>query len=399
MRLFNTRIRQWLGIVQKPHVLQMPITSRCNSRCKTCNVWKHTPGMDIDSLALRRALKDDFFSEVRTVGLNGGEFTLVPDFVDILEAVLTLPKISSVHLITNGLLPKRLFESLVRAKSICDRRGVLLYVCLSVDGVGEVHENVRGIPHCFEKTKEVLLEMQRNSSLYCHQFSVGCTLSCHNIPFIRETELFFQSFEGLNVEYHLAVPNKRIWTDDDYKGYYVLEDSRYRLIAAEFFYCKYRSANNERYRRQCFANYYFLKTNGGRNGGCSRLCTCDYLYRDVTIDEHLNIALCATHSHVVGNLNERGAKEIIHGKSTRRERKRIRREHCGSCIHYSYHGLSTRGALIYMIEEIRNRYVFRYYELRSQRRWIDRNLGAALLLMRIVYVLLRQVFYSIWRLR
>lgn len=380
--------------VSLPLTLQMPITSRCNSRCKTCNVWKHKTDKDIDSDALKKALQNPFFAEVRSVGLNGGEFTLVPNFIQILEAVLTLPKIANIYLITNGLFPQKLFEYLQLAKHQCDKKGVVLHICLSVDGFGKVHEEVRGVPHCFEKTQHILQELYTNKENYCHSFSVGCTLSRHNIAFIRETEAYLNSYEGLNVEYHLAVPNRRIKTFSDYQDYYVMNHEESRRLATEFFYCKYLSANDESYRRQCFANYYFLS-----NKGKGRLCTCEYLHRDVTIDENLNMALCATASDIIGNLNELSATTIINNNKTKQERKQLRKNCCDSCIHYSYHPLTIRGRWAYIQEEIKNKYILRYYDVRSDESLVKRFKGTCSLSGRIVYNYLKLIYRLIWKLQ
>ena len=98
IKRFCLRLRdEWFPKREKPHVLQMPITSRCNSCCVTCNVWKHHERTDIDAAVLKDALKDPFFSEVQSVGINGGEFSLVPNFMAILEALTSLPSLVSIY--------------------------------------------------------------------------------------------------------------------------------------------------------------------------------------------------------------------------------------------------------------------------------------------------------------
>lgn len=378
--------------IARPLTLQMPITSRCNSKCKTCNVWKAKQQRDTDPITLRKIFKDSFFSEVKSVGINGGEFTLVPDFIQILEAVVTLPKLSSVYLISNGLFPKKLFEYLKAAKEVCDYRNVSLHICISVDGYGKVHETVRGIPNCFNKTLEILNELYHHKETYCHSFSIGCTISRFNISNIKETEQFLQSFKGVDVEYHLAVPNKRINTFQDYQSYYVLTDSKTRLLAATFFYEKYLSESNEARRRQFFANYYFL-TRGGR------LCTCEYLYRDVTIDEQMNLALCATASDIIGNLKERKVSELIKSRNAAKERKNLKHNYCTTCIHYSYHPLTLQGRLSYIHEELRNRFVFSYYEARNTQCIKDRTKKTLKLSLRLLYNYLILVYKLIWKLQ
>lgn len=340
----------------KPSTIQMPITSRCNSRCKTCNVWKYKDNKDIDPIALEKALNDPFFSEVTVVGLNGGEFTLVPNFIEILKAVLTLPKIRYIALISNGLLPSKLFAYLEQVKEICTVRNVKFNICISVDGFGERHEFVRGVPNCFSRTKEILDCLAQNPQKYCDSYSVGCTLSKHNIEYIREAEAFFDSYKGLSVEYHLAVPNKRIKTFDDYEGYYVLTDERFRMLCSEFFYEQFKKTEAIAKKKQYYINYYFLTHNG-----TGRLCTCSYTNQDVTIDENLDLSLCATASDIIGNLKDFTASELINSPKTKEILKTIV-SRCDHCVHYSYNSLTVKGRFCFINEMIKSRYALEYYE-------------------------------------
>lgn len=378
---------------KKPIVLQMPITSRCNSRCKTCNIWKYKDKTDIDPLALKEVFKDSFFSEVRTVGLNGGEFTLIPNFIEILKSVLTLPKLSGVALISNGLLPDRLFEILKIAKEECSKNRVKINICISFDGVGEIHENVRGIHNCFKRTTRIIEELYSNKDVYCDSFSLGCTLSKYNIAFIREIESFLSNYKDINIEYHLAVPNKRIKTFDDYKDYYVLNDEKSRLLAAEFFYEKFLKSSNSRFKRQQFVNFYFLKEKGK-----GRLCTCDYLNRDVTIDENLNMSLCATASDAIGCLRDESASILIKKKRLKEIENEIVHL-CNECVHYSYHSLTIKGRVKYINELIRNRFIFEYYRIECVEKCFSRQKQRLLFLKNISYEYLKMFYFYVWKLQ
>lgn len=377
---------------RRPKVLQMPITSRCNSRCKTCNIWKYKVNRDIDYIALNKALQDPFFSEVVAVGLNGGEITLVPDFIEILKSVLVLPNLHFITLISNGLLPEKLFSLLKESKILCERKGVILNMCLSVDGVGEIHEYVRGVPKCFAKTKTIIEELSKNKERYCDNLFIGCTLSNHNISFIRETDLFFSKYKDLSVEYHLAVPNKRIKTYNDYKDYYILNNEEARFLATEFFYEQYLQSRNEGFRRQQFVNYAFLYKRG------HRLCSCDYLNRDVTIDENLDLSLCATASDIIGNLVDNSASRLIRSNATKKVAKYLA-SCCDNCIHYSYHPLTYRGRLIYINEIIRNKYIYEYYRVRSVNSWLLRQHVSCSLFKHVAIDYIKLLYKYIWKLQ
>lgn len=336
-----------LRIRRKPRTLQMPITSKCNSRCVTCNIWKEHGKIDINPQKLKEVLANPFFSEVRSVGLNGGELTLVPNFFEIVDAVFSLPKLKSIHLISNGLLPNKLLPLLEQVKKLCDKRKIQMGFTLSVDGVGEIHEHIRGVPKCFERTQKILEEFKQHPNKYYSNGVIGCTLSKYNIYYVREMDNFFNNYP-MTVEWHIAVPNKRIHTFYEADNYYILNDEKARLLATEFFYekmCHTHSFKKFRW----FAQYYFLL-----NSGKGRLAQCSYKYRDITIDENLFIYLCATASEKVGDLNTESVNKIKKENRFNREASNIT-QHCDQCIHYIYNNPTFKGMWIFFKYILRER--------------------------------------------
>lgn len=333
----------------------MPITSRCNSCCVTCNVWKHHERKDIDATLLKEALKDPFFSELQTVGINGGEFSLVPNFMAVLDALTSLPHLESIYLITNGIATEKIKEHTISAKSFCSAHGISVTLCISLDGVGKVHDTIRGIPGNFEKTMQLIQDITKEKDKYCDNLVIGHTLSRFNIDKVHEVEDYLSPF-GLTLDVHLAVPNKRIGTYTDHDRYNILADDKSRQIAAEYFYSRFLYENNLTAKARFFANYYYLK-----NKGKGRLSNCLYRYRDVTIDENLNLRLCATAGESLGNLEKESASTIINSNSTRKEVRRLLKE-CDNCIHYAYYPLTTKGRWLFAREIAKQQYSMTIYK-------------------------------------
>lgn len=349
-RLFG----EWFPKREKPHVLQMPITSRCNSCCVTCNVWKHHERKDINATLLKEALKDPFFSELQTVGINGGEFSLVPNFMAVLEALTSLPHLESIYLITNGIATEKIKEHTMSAKSFCSAHGISVTLCISLDGVGKVHDTIRGIPGNFEKTMLLIQDISKEKEKYCDSLIIGHTLSRFNIDKVHEIEEYLSPL-GLTLDVHLAVPNKRIGTYTDHDKYDILADDKSRQIAAEYFYSRFLNENNLTAKARFYANYYYLKNNGK-----GRLSSCLYRYRDVTIDENMNLRLCATAGESLGNLEKESASSIINNKRTKKEVRRLLRE-CDKCIHYAYYPLTVKGRVLFAREVAKQQYSMTIY--------------------------------------
>ena len=353
---------EWLPIREKPLVIQMPITSRCNSRCVTCNVWKHHERIDIDDTALKECLKDPFFSEVKSVGLNGGEFSLVPRFKEILDALDSLPKLKYVYLISNGLAGQRIKEYTEYAKHYLSAKGIRVSLCISIDGIGEVHDKIRGIEGNFTRSKHLIEDILKDSDKYCDQLTIGHTLSRFNIARVYELDAI-ESLFNIPIDIHLAVPNKRIGTFTDADRYDVLADEETRQLAAEFFFSRFLKAESYHLKARYYANYYYLSHNGK-----GRLSNCFYRFRDITIDENLNMSLCATASESLGNLKGESASILAKSKRAKKEVRRLKKECCNRCIHYSYYPLTVRGRFLFAREVVKQQNSMQAYKSFCQKR-------------------------------
>ena len=150
--VFSYICTNWLKIRLRPKVLQLPVTNRCNSRCLTCNIWKIAEKTDCNADVLQSVLKNPFFQKIEVVGVNGGEPSLYSGIEKLVSALFVLKRLKRIHIISNGMNGKLLLDKLAKITALCDTHHVKLYLTVSVDGIGSVHDAVRGISGAFEKT-------------------------------------------------------------------------------------------------------------------------------------------------------------------------------------------------------------------------------------------------------
>jgi MoaA/NifB/PqqE/SkfB family radical SAM enzyme len=311
----------------KPRVLQMPITNRCGSRCITCEIWKNNKvHTDIDPVELKKILQDPYFSKVYAVGVNGGEPSLYPAIDDFLESLFVLKKLKRIYVISNGLVSTKLLEMMKVIKAKCAKRHIIVYLTISVDGVGDIHNSIRGLPHAFEKTIETLKAIKADKERYCDVLDVGCTLSSKNIPYVVELEAYLQDL-GLDAWYHPSVPNKRLHNFEE-KSFSLISDERSRMLAVEYFFTKFKYGNGLKTRLRAFLTYDYFLHHGSR-----RLAGCNYLRSDVTITENLDICLCAVASDIIGNLRHDKVGDLLK-KGKFIEVEKNTQQYCQHCIHY-----------------------------------------------------------------
>jgi Fe-coproporphyrin III synthase len=127
--LATSRISTLPVLVMMPH-------EGCNSRCRTCDLWKPgQPGREISAGALERNLDVLRRWNVRRVVISGGEALLHPGLWDLCDLLKFQPV--KITLLTNGLLLSLHAREVVRW---CDE------VIVSLDGTSQTHDELRGVP-------------------------------------------------------------------------------------------------------------------------------------------------------------------------------------------------------------------------------------------------------------
>lgn len=343
INLMTDKVLAWLpGIEPYPRVLQFPITGRCNSKCGTCSVPELAPDVDMTVERVREIMGNDLFKKLQSVGINGGEPSLVKELPEIADELLRLPKLKAIHMITNGMLTERILEITQAINASCKTKGVHFSLSVSLDGIEEIYWACRGVSS-FAKTIDTIKTVVANPGVYCSSFSAGCTISKYNVNHLAANDAYCQ-LHNIPVFYRLAVPNRRIHNLGYVDDFSVLGDDAMRRTAMEFFFGKVVDRNDRNW-KQKFTYYAIFKYLEAK--GHVRLADCFWQWRDATVDEEGNLYYCATESKSLGRLDGGNAREILHAKENLQYRKELIDEHCQHCIHYAF-GPNLRGAISFI---------------------------------------------------
>ncbi|GHO69410.1 hypothetical protein KSC_083020 [Ktedonobacter sp. SOSP1-52] len=130
-----------------PLNLTISVSYRCNSRCKTCNVWQR-PNDDFTLEEYERT-----FASIGRAAywftFSGGEPTLRRDLPQIIASAYRHCRPGIINIPTNGIqdaiIPARIEQVLQAAP------GSEIIINLSLDGIGEKHDRVRGVKGNFAR--------------------------------------------------------------------------------------------------------------------------------------------------------------------------------------------------------------------------------------------------------
>lgn len=127
------------------------VTYRCDSRCNMCNIWQMPAGEELapaDYERLPRTLRD--------VNVTGGEPFLRDDLVDVVHTIHRRCGAPRIVISSNGFEHRRIMHAAPALMKIGRNVGI----AISLDGIGETHDEIRGIPGGFERVITTLEQIR-----------------------------------------------------------------------------------------------------------------------------------------------------------------------------------------------------------------------------------------------
>jgi MoaA/NifB/PqqE/SkfB family radical SAM enzyme len=158
-----------------PINVTVSITNMCNSRCKTCYIWelyKKQPSLKEKEMTTEEFVKT-FEALDKTVvwyTMSGGEPFLRPDIAEICEAACEINHPEIINIPSNGLLPQVIETKTKQILERCDE--TTLIVNLSLDGVDQSQDEIRGIPGNFKLLLETYNRLNKLKEEFPH-FQLG----------------------------------------------------------------------------------------------------------------------------------------------------------------------------------------------------------------------------------
>jgi MoaA/NifB/PqqE/SkfB family radical SAM enzyme len=137
--------------------ISLEITHRCIARCVMCNIWKIPSTVkDLPSSTWMRLLRSPALKDLREVDITGGEPFLVEDLADLVTTIAQqkntyTPHLRTVAITTNGFLTQQILTVTAAMAETLGSYGIDLVFALAMDGIGDIHNSIRGTKGCWNK--------------------------------------------------------------------------------------------------------------------------------------------------------------------------------------------------------------------------------------------------------
>ena len=162
-------------------IANFAVTYKCNSKCKTCNIWK-IPNPEEQKLSINEIQEffesnNEYLKNVKSVQLTGGEPFLRDDLADIVRLFVEHIPECVIWIPTNGISSEVITSTVNRI--LVDK--IRLGISVSIDGIGNTHDVMRGVEGCYDNCLETLASLSSlNTEHPSFTLSVGMTLTPSN---------------------------------------------------------------------------------------------------------------------------------------------------------------------------------------------------------------------------
>jgi MoaA/NifB/PqqE/SkfB family radical SAM enzyme len=189
----------------RPTVLIYNCTWVCDAKCTMCSNWKWGDRKtDMTLGPLEPVLNNPFWGAVENLNISGGEPTTRNDLPEMVEMFRRhLPRMRKIGINTTGLTPKRAIPMLTRIVEFCAANGVLISIRVSLDGIGDVHDQVRAVKKGFDKASQTIEAMQALAGKHDNfSFGIASTIFATNLT-DAENILAWARHKGLDVVFNM----------------------------------------------------------------------------------------------------------------------------------------------------------------------------------------------------
>lgn len=316
-----------LGRIELPSMVTFIVTWRCNLRCFMCDVWKKTDHDDMTPEEARAIFKQ--LPRLDTLRLTGGEPFLRRDFQDLVGKILEVTEPTVLHITTAGVMYERIVNFV---KAFGSKK---LHLKVSLDAVGDRHDEIRGYRGLYNKTLRTLRTLAELRQQYGFYLGVNQTISERNWDHIVPLR---EAMAELDIPVHYAIAT-------DHYTLYRLNTSKenekpdmrsvslsdYTPEQLQYIFDQLDRRDGIKDIPEWIVQRYYL------HGLKNRLLYkreepkphCIELFNHMRLMPNGDVMTCVYYPHVVGNLRRQTLQEVWYGEAIKPQRQLV--QNCIGC--------------------------------------------------------------------
>jgi MoaA/NifB/PqqE/SkfB family radical SAM enzyme/polysaccharide pyruvyl transferase WcaK-like protein len=325
-----------------PTTLNLLVNDVCNSRCQMCLIWKNKAEKEFSAQELDHILSNDLFNRLQYVGVSGGEPTLRKDLPQLFEVLCQKkPKLKGLGIITNGIIHDVVKKRILECHDICKNHDIPFNIMISIDGLGDIHDIVRGRQGNFSSSIQLLNFFSKETKI---PVSFGCTVTKDNVFHVDEL-LDYAIENNFYGRFRVAEFIDRLYNESQGEFIRSFDELESYHLALFFHRLEYSYESNQIHKK----TYRNIRKMIGENK--PRQIGCPYQSDSVVATSTGDLLYCSPKSPIIGNALTTSAKKIYSSNLDIREK--IKEKDCQNCIHDYHESFTVQEYLRQYVNKLR----------------------------------------------
>jgi len=311
----------------RPTVLIYNCTWVCDAKCTMCNNWKwgdRKSDMTLDQL--EPVMDSPFWGAVENLNISGGEPTTRLDLPEMVEMFQRrLPRLRKIGINTTGLTPARAIPMLTRIVKFCAEKELLISIRVSLDGIGDVHDQVRAVKNGFDKASRTIEAMQALAKDHPNfSFGIASTIFAKNLE-DAENILTWARTKNLDVVFNMLRFTDAMLHNGHLKETIGFQD-REETFMRKFFLDRVREESVLSGQAFMYLHYADMIANGYH-----RTMPCPFQSQGLLLNPNGDLHYCEN-SQKIGNVLDASAESLYYKAENLAHRQQIKEQTCPTCL-------------------------------------------------------------------
>jgi sulfatase maturation enzyme AslB (radical SAM superfamily) len=311
----------------RPTVLIYNCTWVCDAKCTMCNNWKWGDRKsDMTLEQLEPVMDSPFWGAVENLNISGGEPTTRLDLPEMVEMFQRrLPRLRKIGINTTGLTPARAIPMLTKIVKFCAAKDLLISIRVSLDGIGDVHNQVRAVKNGFDKASQTIEAMQKLAAEHQNfQFGIASTIFAKNLE-DAENILTWARTKNLDIVFNMLRFTDAMLHNGALKETIGFQD-REETFMRKFFLDRVKEESVLSGQAFMYLHYADMIANGYQ-----RTMPCPFQSQGLLLNPNGDLHYCEN-SQKIGNVLDDSAESLYYKAENLAHRQQIKDETCPTCL-------------------------------------------------------------------
>lgn len=196
INLLKVKCLRRFNVAPPPRVIAYTVTWRCNAACEMCGIKDVDKRLknrenELGVKDIMKIFRDPLLKKLDLIRFTGGEPFLKEDFIDIVEEISKNTRAKIYYITTNGFYTQKILNFVERLAP----RTSNLVIQISLDAIGEMHDNIRKVPGLYDKIFLTLQGLKNLRNKYDFTFGINQTITPHTVNYLDEISKLCSNFK------------------------------------------------------------------------------------------------------------------------------------------------------------------------------------------------------------